>query len=65
MNQTVRTLTVASIILMSVTLVAGIYGMNFNNIPELRWHYGYFIALLAMLAIGGGELAFFRRINWW
>ena len=50
---------------MSVTLVAGIYGMNFNNIPELRWHYGYFIALLAMLAIGGGELAFFRRINWW
>jgi magnesium transporter len=65
MNQTVRTLTVASIILMSVTLVAGIYGMNFVNIPELRWHYGYFIALLAMLAIGGGELAFFRRINWW
>jgi magnesium transporter len=65
MNQTVRTLTVASIILMSMTLVAGIYGMNFRYIPELRWHYGYFIALTAMAVIGGGELAFFRKINWW
>ena len=65
MNQTVRTLTVASIMLMSVTLVAGIYGMNFVNIPELHWHYGYFMALALMALIAGGELALFRRMKWW
>ena len=64
-NQTVRTLTIASIILMSMTLIAGIYGMNFVNIPELGWRYGYFGALGAMVIVGGIELLFFRRVGWW
>lgn len=70
LNQVVRTLTVASIVLMSVTLVAGIYGMNFDpefspfNMPELRWYLGYPFALGLMVAIAVGLIAFFRRIKW-
>src|SRR3712207_8132818 len=41
LNQVVKVLTVTSIVLMSVTLVAGIYGMNFKHMPELDWRFGY------------------------
>jgi magnesium transporter len=65
LNQTVRTLTVVSIILMTLALIAGIYGMNFEHMPELSWRYGYFMALGAMALIAGGLALLFRRINWW
>ena len=63
LNQTLKVLTVASIILMSVTLVAGIYGMNFEYMPELHWRYGYLWALGLMLAIAAGLIAWFRRVR--
>ena len=53
LNQVVKVLTVTSIVLMSVTLVAGIYGMNFTHMPELSWRYGYAWALGLMVAIAG------------
>ncbi|HYI15739.1 MAG TPA: magnesium/cobalt transporter CorA [Thermomicrobiales bacterium] len=65
LNQTVRTLTVASIILMSLSLIAGIYGMNFEYMPELTWRYGYYMALAAMVVIGSILAYLFRRFNWW
>ena len=52
MNQVMKRLTSISTILMSVTLVAGIYGMNFNYMPELHWRYGYVFALLSMIGVG-------------
>lgn len=64
LNQTMRTLTVWSIILMSMTLVAGVYGMNFTNMPELSWPFGYYLSLAVMLLIGGVLLAVFRRRSW-
>lgn len=64
LNQIVKALTIASIILMSAALVAGIYGMNFAYMPELQWRYGYAWALFLMFAIAGGLLLFFRRIKW-
>jgi magnesium transporter len=64
LNQTVRTLTSASIALMGMTLVAGVYGMNFAHMPELGWRYGYPFALGLMLAIGAAVLLLFRRIRW-
>lgn len=64
LNVTVKTLTVTSIILMSAALVAGIYGMNFDYMPELHWRYGYFFALGLMVAIAGGLIALFRRLKW-
>jgi magnesium transporter len=46
------------------TMIAGIYGMNFNNIPELNWQYGYYGSLLAMLLASGGLYLGFKRSGW-
>lgn len=64
LNKVMRTLTAASIILMTATLIAGIYGMNFEIIPELKWAYGYPYAIALMIGVGLGLWAFFKRKNW-
>ena len=46
------------------TMVAGIYGMNFENMPELHWRYGYFMALALMAALCLGLYRAFRRSGW-
>jgi magnesium transporter len=46
------------------TMVAGIYGMNFDNMPELRWHYGYYAALVLMAGVAGLMYRAFRRSGW-
>ncbi|HEY3001480.1 MAG TPA: magnesium/cobalt transporter CorA [Kribbellaceae bacterium] len=46
------------------TMIAGIYGMNFDNMPELTWHYGYYAVLGLMAAICLGLYVFFRRVGW-
>jgi magnesium transporter len=51
-------------ILIVATLIAGIYGMNFRNMPELRWYYGYPGALGSMLVITGGLYVVFKRRGW-
>lgn len=51
-------------ILFAPTLVAGIYGMNFDLMPELRWPLGYPLALLAMVALSGGLYLAFKRKHW-
>jgi magnesium transporter len=64
MNVVMKRLTSISTILMSITLVAGIYGMNFQFMPELGWRYGYTGALSSMLIIGLALYFYFRKINW-
>ena len=64
MNQQMRVLTVITIIFMPLTVITGIYGMNFDNMPELHWHYGYFMVLGVMLFIIIGLLIFFSRRKW-
>jgi magnesium transporter len=64
MNKVMKTLTASSIILMSMTLVAGIYGMNFVHMPELEWVAGYPFALGLMVAIGVSLGALFKQIDW-
>ena len=49
---------------MSVTLIAGIYGMNFDRMPELHWQYGYVFALSAMVVIGVAIFVYLRKIDW-
>ena len=46
------------------TFVASVYGMNFDNMPELHWHYGYAYALALMAICVVVLAAFFRRIDW-
>ena len=64
LNQILKVLTVASIVLMSSSLVAGIYGMNFEYMPELHWRFGYAWALSLMIGIAGGLIVLFRRMKW-
>jgi magnesium transporter len=64
LNQTMQVLAAWSIILMSGSLIAGIYGMNFKHMPELSTRYGYFAALGVIVALSLGLFAFFRRKAW-
>jgi magnesium transporter len=64
MNMIMKRLTSIATILMSVTLVAGVYGMNFKLMPELEWRYGYVFALLSMVAIGAGLYVYLKKVDW-
>ncbi len=64
MNQIMKRLTSISTILMSVTLIAGIYGMNFVFMPELHWHYGYIFALLSMVGVGLVLYMYLKKVKW-
>jgi magnesium transporter len=64
MNKVMKRLTSISTILMSVTLIAGIYGMNFVLMPELRWRYGYVYALLSMVVVGLALYVYLKKIKW-
>ena len=64
LNVVVKRLTSYSIILMSISIVAGIYGMNFIFMPELDWRFGYPFALGLMVLIATVEVGIFRRIDW-
>lgn len=63
-NNIVRQLAAWAAILAVPTAVAGIYGMNFDNMPELRWDYGYFVVLGAIAAICGWLFWRFRKSGW-
>jgi magnesium transporter len=64
LNAVMKRLTALTVILMVPTLIAGIYGMNFANMPELDWAPGYFVALLVMATAVIGLFAFFRARGW-
>jgi magnesium transporter len=64
LNKIMKTMTASSIILMSASLIAGIYGMNFTHMPELDWTYGYAYALALMAGLVALLLVFFRRRDW-
>ncbi len=64
MNMIMKRLTSISTILMSVTLIAGIYGMNFQHMPELGWKYGYIFALLSMVGVGLLLYIYLKKVKW-
>ena len=64
LNITMRVLTVITAIFVPLTFIAGIYGMNFENMPELRYEYGYFFVWGAMLGIGVILIWLFKRKHW-
>lgn len=64
MNQVIQVLTIISTIFIPLTFIVGIYGMNFENIPELGFKYGYFVVLGIMALIALGMLKYFSRKKW-
>jgi magnesium transporter len=63
-NDVMKVLTIMSSIFIPLTFLAGIYGMNFEHMPELSWKASYPILLLMMLATGGGMTCFFYKLGW-
>lgn len=64
MNAIMMTLTIVSTIFIPLTFIAGVYGMNFDFMPELHWKYGYFAVLGLMAALVIGMLIWFRHKGW-
>ena len=63
-NEVMKILTIFATIFIPLTFVAGIYGMNFEFMPELKWKYSYFVMIGVMLVITAVMLRFFRRRGW-
>jgi magnesium transporter len=63
-NDIMKVLTIFSAIMLPLTFIAGLYGMNFDNIPELHTTYGYFAVLGVMIILGCAMLIFFWRKGW-
>ncbi|MBN1939575.1 MAG: magnesium/cobalt transporter CorA [Candidatus Aminicenantes bacterium] len=64
MNQVMKLLTIISTIFIPLTFIAGVYGMNFVHMPELKWKYGYFVVWGIMIVVGLGLVRFFKRKKW-
>jgi magnesium transporter len=64
LNEVMKVLTIFATILLPLTFIAGVYGMNFEFMPELHWKYGYFVVWGIMLSVALGMLWFFRRRGW-
>lgn len=64
MNKIMTTLTLISSIFIPLTFIVGIYGMNFDYMPELRWRYGYFTILGMMIALGASMFFWFKNKGW-
>ncbi len=64
MNDVIKVLTIISTIFIPLTFIVGVYGMNFNYMPELGWRYGYFLVLLLMSAVAVGMIYYFKKKKW-
>jgi magnesium transporter len=64
LNEVMKVLTIIATIFIPLTFIAGVYGMNFKNMPELEYHWGYHACLLGMILIAGGMLVFFKKKGW-
>ncbi len=64
MNEVMKVLTIISTIFIPLTFIAGIYGMNFTNMPELHYKYGYYIVWIVMIVMLIGMFIYFKRKKW-
>ncbi len=64
MNQVMKTLTLISTVMLPITFIAGVFGMNFDNMPELHWRFGYLYAVGLMASVALGVVLWFRHKRW-
>jgi len=64
MNEIMKILTAVSVIFMPLTFIVGVYGMNFDFMPELRWEYGYFLVMGVMFLLVLVMIYYFRKKKW-
>jgi magnesium transporter len=64
MNEIMKVLTLIATIFIPLTFVVGLYGMNFKNMPEIEWEYGYYSVLVVMVVMVVGMLTYYRKKNW-
>ena len=64
MNEVMKVLTIIATIFIPLTFITGIYGMNFEYMPELRWRFGYFVILIVMALLGLGMIIYFKKKRW-
>jgi magnesium transporter len=64
MNEIMKTLTVVSAIFIPLTFIVGVYGMNFNYMPELEYKYGYYTVIGVLILIVIGMMFYFKKRNW-
>ena len=64
LNNTMKVLTIITAIFVPLSFLAGLYGMNFDNMPELHFRYGYFVVLGLMALVATAMITLFRRIRW-
>jgi magnesium transporter len=64
MNEVMKLLTIITTIFIPLSFIAGIYGMNFQSMPELKWQYGYPTVLVVMGVVMAGMIFFFKKRKW-
>jgi magnesium transporter len=64
LNDVMKFLTIFSVIFIPLTFIAGIYGTNFDNVPELHYKYSYFIMWGVMISITLGMIFYFKKRDW-
>ncbi len=64
MNEVMKVLTIMASIFIPLTFIAGVYGMNFTNMPELQSEHGYFFVWAVMITLFVGMIVYFKRKRW-
>ena len=64
MNEIMKTLTIISAIFIPLTFIVGVYGMNFENMPELKYRYGYYSVMVAMVLLVIALIVYFKKRRW-
>jgi magnesium transporter len=64
LNNTMKILTIITAVFVPITFIAGLYGMNFDHMPELHHKYGYFIVLGVIAVVATGMVLLFKKIRW-
>jgi len=65
MNETIKVLTIITVVLSPLAVITGIFGMNFQHMPILEWSWGFAVSLIAMALIAGVLAAIFKWKRWW